>query len=141
MSVNKMCIICGSTTTSIDSRGYLRWYGGKGVHTCHTCYKKEYDRKTGYMRTYYTTHKPYWQQYGQRRIDFQGSKILLESKPRKGQCMMCGITTDGDINRTVIHHDDGYHKEDVLHGTIELCLSCHSKRHAELRRKKGSVYT
>lgn len=68
------------------------------------------------------------------RIRFKGNTVFLPFNPRKGVCSKCLRSIErGEIKRTCMHHEK-YDAANPLANTIELCSSCHRKRHAELRK-------
>lgn len=65
-------------------------------------------------------------------IDYKGVFIYLGYNPRKGTCLSCDRTVkSGEIERTNLHHEY-YNDDDVIDGTIEVCVRCHKERHAWL---------
>jgi len=60
-----------------------------------------------------------------RRIRFGDKQIYLDKNPRTGICSKCG-----KVGNTILHHKE-YHPLDPLANTIELCRSCHMKKHIQ----------
>jgi hypothetical protein len=79
------------------------------------------------------------QWYKHKRTLTQGTERILFSKPlRRGKCTDC-LRKIGDefidvfgnkkiIRQTTLHHT-AYDNSNILKNTIELCRSCHRKRH------------
>ncbi len=64
------------------------------------------------------------------KIRFKGKRIQLDHNPRTGTCSNCGKTVEsGEIKRTAMHHKK-YDEANPLAHTVELCISCHTKFHA-----------
>jgi len=61
-----------------------------------------------------------------KRILFKNKRIYLGFNPRTGICSNCG--KEGITN---LHHKQ-YHEDDPLKDTLELCTSCHLKKHPEV---------
>lgn len=64
-------------------------------------------------------------------IRFKGKQIPLGYNPRKCACLECGKK-----GLTNLHHKK-YDELNPLFHTIELCLSCHVKKHPHNRDEKG----
>jgi len=64
------------------------------------------------------------------KIRFKGKRVQLDHNPRTGICSKCGKTVEsGEIKRTAMHHKE-YDESNPLAHTVELCVSCHTRLHA-----------
>jgi RNase P subunit RPR2 len=70
-------------------------------------------------------------------ISFKGQTIILED-PKRGVCNLCRAVIPFDCKKTLMHHES-YHDNDPLKDTIELCVSCHKKRHSEINEKRDKL--
>jgi len=125
----KHCVKCGTTKSYITKRGYLQWYS-KGHLLCNKCHAKEYKITNPEII------KRLNAKFNPRKLVFGEERIQLDHNPRKGICSNCKRrVSKGEIKTTNIHHEK-YDPKKVLAHTVELCVRCHNRRHAELRRNK-----
>lgn len=118
----RKCSLCGGDTYR-EKDGHKKWRRDlkTGNFTCTRCFDRIY-RNPKKNPT-----------YNRRRLRFLGKQVLLKTDPRKGICSSCGRSIEkGEIQRTNLHHLS-YNPENVEAHTVELCVRCHSKVHAELR--------
>lgn len=130
----RSCYACGNTKPSggmkWDRYPYMRWSLNRGDKDgnvlCSRCYNK------------YISHPKRQKEDNSRRMLFlyngKRNVVFLSKNPRKGECSVCkntGITTH-------MHHTK-YDYKNPLNNTVELCMSCHSKETARLRKLK--IYT
>ncbi len=114
------CLGCGTKRTYRDKTGRYQWRvnrdsTGKTLDVlCLWCWAK-------YIQNPITHAK-----HNKMRIHYKGRDICLSFNPRKGICSKCN-----KVGKTQLHHEE-YDDNDVLAHTVELCVSCHSKRSIEL---------
>jgi len=79
------------------------------------------EKVKGYKEKYDSEHQ---------RIRFKNRRPVIPAETRKGVCSKCGKSIKkGEIKVTNLHHKK-YDESDPLAHTIELCVSCHTKLHA-----------
>lgn len=87
-------------------------------------------------KQYRDTHQEEIKQYDKKRIRFKGKQIRLDHNPKTGTCTKCHRSVNsGEIKLTNMHHEK-YDESHPIAYTIELCVSCHMKREAQLREKR-----
>jgi hypothetical protein len=117
---DRTCFACGTTKTYRDKRNIRHWRinrddnGNELQALCMNCWSR-------YIQNPITHAK-----HNKMRIHYKGKDICLSFNPRKGICTKCGKE-----GKTQLHHEE-YDDNDVLAHTVELCVSCHSKRSIEL---------
>ena len=109
----RVCSICKSDKTYMIKGMYPNWYHIDGELLCKHCY----DANVYVADRSWST----------KRIRFKDKVFILNDTPRTGTCSKCGKTDC----KTDLHHEE-YDDNDILAHTIELCISCHSKRSIEL---------
>jgi hypothetical protein len=120
------CYCCGSIKTYVDKkRDNPHWYGNgiEGQWLCESCENKYIKNPKWHPITHII--------YSPRQMQFKplGRQIILKQDPRIGVCNFCRAVRGIDCKVTHMHHDeDRYDLEDPLRYTIELCVSCHSKK-------------
>ena len=127
--VKKVCSRCGSNKTYVwPPRGWPEWrFDKEGNRLCLKCYQ---------LKVYIPSNREKvrgWQKktnakFNPRRFLFKDVRKSAGKVPRKGECQLChkkGITH--------LHHEE-YDEADPLAHTIELCLSCHTKRNWDLEQ-------
>jgi len=67
---------------------------------------------------------------GPKHMVFKGKIIILKERVLTGICSWCGYK-----GYTHMHHLQ-YHDDDPLKDTIELCPSCHTSRHEQMKRSR-----
>lgn len=136
-TIMRQCVMCGSTKTYPVRKKYWCWHFLNKDPTksvCGYCRNKLYRAKNPEKQREYDAR--YCAKYPERRketlrkrVMFMGKDVRLKFNPRKGVCQECGRSVSkGEIKRTLIHHLK-YDTTDPLKHTIELCLSCHFKKH------------
>lgn len=127
---NRKCDECGSTKTVIDTRGIEHWRHERDENgrtkriLCNNCSSRLYGNKSKWKQV-----------YQKQRVSFKRKDIHIDYKPRVGRCSDCGCSVEqGEIKRTVLHHEY-YDDNDIIAGTVEICQSCHSKRHGYFTRE------
>ena len=126
----RICYACGSNKTkthhSINGSRtqivhYPCWYLNRPTNLviCRNCYKNIFSNK--------------------KRITFKRDGIFqrvhLTKIVRSGKCFKCG-----KIRKTHLHHEK-YNDEDVIDGTVELCIPCHTARRWQLYRLHKSSHS
>jgi|SRR5215510_12723714 len=136
---NRVCSLCGSNKTTatrrIGKHGQI-WTGYNWRRTidgdiiCSTCASRlEYPKRKEYYKNIANpkTHA----KWSPRRVSYKGKLLYVPEKPRTGICSDCGRSiASGEIRRTNLHHEQ-YDDSKPLAHTIELCVSCHNKRHPD----------
>lgn len=134
----KQCVLCGSTTTYMQKHGkYEEWHyldKDKSKLICARCHnrierKAHPEKQREYSARYCAKYPERRKATLKKQVSFMGKRIRLKFNPRKGVCQECGRSVSkGEIKQTLIHHLK-YDTTDPLKHTVELCLSCHFKKH------------
>lgn len=120
----KVCLIDSNHKTYHEKkRNAYQWYRYENGWICLNCRNK-------------LIANPKWHPItNPKRISFKGRDRMIKINPRTGYCSNCSNNVyDKSCKRTAIHHIK-YHDHDILKDIIELCISCHMKEHARLRRR------
>lgn len=127
----RRCANCSSLTTWISRRGHPNWHrlkGKKDVWLCHNCNARLNIHPT----------------YGPRRIRIFDKQIYLDERPRIGQCSQCYRLVGIDIARTNLCFDPAivgpFDPDDPLKNAVELCIRCHMRLHAAVKRHVEEYY-
>lgn len=164
---NRVCSICGTTKTKLDSEGRPRWcHDDKENVVCKRCYDSKIYRNKKRLCCYScsATESRAWYHNGDagqvlckkcysryiinpknrghymvRRFLFHGQECYTNEPVRTGICSLCERSVArGEIKRTNLHHKE-YDEADPLAHTVELCVGCHSKIHWDIYRAKVAV--
>lgn len=110
---DRICFNCGLLKTYRN-----QWYRHNGKYYCKKCENKLFVNPKWHSVT------------NPKRLNFKNKFIMLKESPRKGICKLCKRKIGKEIKRTNIHHLH-YRINQPLKYTVELCIRCHRKIHAE----------
>src|SRR5262245_62037257 len=128
-----ICYKCRSNQTHPGRGGYSNWYYrlGKDKPLCKVCYntlfrtKKYRERDPNKWKEY---NKRYLRAYMSQMFAYKG-KMISGFRALTGNCSQCSNNIhDGSCKRTSMHHNQ-YFIIFRWFGRVELCNSCHSKKH------------
>ena len=125
----RICKICGlEAYTELDLEKFKkdnkRYLFGREP-LCKSCENARFLKGGKYWRVRKRGHE----NDDPRRIEFLGKRIRLEENPRTNICSECGRKYPEELKRQTVLHHTTYDSTNPLLHTIELCASCHVKRH------------
>lgn len=131
------CFACGSDRTYMTRDKWPRqlWrlnHDRDNNALCGRCYSRYITSPYSNKRWNKITNSRWRHINNPRRQRFLGERRMVSRNPRTGECKKCGSIVGIGCRRTLMHHM-WYDQEDILKGTIELCVSCHMTLHNWLR--------
>jgi len=133
----RKCTTCGLEANSeaeleLFKKGKVYRYGR--MPFCKQCANKT-NRKDGkyYLSRLMSSRRSHCKE-NPKRITFEGKRIQLKDNPRTNVCHNCGRKYPEELRQQTAMHHIEYNSEDPLAFTVELCFSCHTSFHNQLRK-------